>query len=59
MSTIGWVLLWGAAAWLGWAIMIGFADAMLRRDHRMHLETRAWQEKVAAMRRMVDEEGDA
>jgi len=46
-------------AWLLALIGYGWVDMQLRRSHRHHLDTRAWREKVEAMRRMHDEEGDA
>jgi hypothetical protein len=38
---------------------IGWVDAKARREHTYRLEIREWQEKVAAMRRLQDEEGSA
>jgi len=46
--------LWGVAA-----LMVGIADWMVKRSYEISLETRAWEEKVQAMRRMLDQEGDA
>jgi hypothetical protein len=34
-------------------------DAVERRRHRLNLELRDWREKVEAMKRMHDREGDA
>ena len=59
MSAFGWVAIIIMATVLGWAVMLGFADAMLRRRHDDMLELRRWQETVEAMRRMADQEGDA
>ena len=59
MSAFGWVAIIIMATVLGWAVMLGFADAMLRRRHEENLAMRDWQETVEAMRRMADREGDA
>ena len=52
-----------AAIALGLWVLIGLffmvTDDVVRRQHRSSLEMRAWQEKVDAMRRMYDEEGQA
>ena len=45
-----------------WAVLTGiimFIDGRERRRHRELLEVRAWREKVEAMRRLNDLEGDA
>ena len=39
--------------------MVMIADWMVRRRYEVSLETRAWEEKVDAMRRLQDREGDA
>ena len=55
-----WITLWLlGSGWLGWLIAFGWYDERLRRDHLHRLEVREWQEKVQAMRRLQDEEGDA
>ena len=59
MNTLLMLLAIGLAGLLGWAILIAFADAMIRRQHEQHLSARDWQETVEAMRRMADQEGDA
>ena len=59
MSAFGWVAIIIMATVLGWAVMLGFADAMLSRRHEEKLAMRDWQETVEAMRRMADREGDA
>jgi uncharacterized membrane-anchored protein YhcB (DUF1043 family) len=58
-----------SAAWLVVGIIIGFwgfavsmvmlADLGVKRKHRTELEMREWREKVDAMRRLHDQEGDA
>jgi hypothetical protein len=45
-----------------WAVLTGiimFIDGRERRRQRELLEVRAWREKVEAMRRLNDLEGDA
>jgi hypothetical protein len=45
-----------------WALAVltlSIGDALLRHRERQQLQTRDWAEKVEAMRRMVDREGDA
>jgi hypothetical protein len=45
-----------------WAVLTGIImvlDSRQRRRHRELLEVRAWREKVEAMRRLNDLEGDA
>jgi purine-cytosine permease-like protein len=39
--------------------MVMIADWMVRRRSETSLETRAWEDKVDAMRRLQDREGDA
>jgi hypothetical protein len=45
--------------WLVFLIAIGWVDAKARREHSYRLELRDWEEKVQAMRRLQDQEGDA
>ena len=59
MTALYIILAIGLTGLIGWGILIGFADAMLRRRHDDMLEMRRWQETVEAMRRMADQEGDA
>ena len=59
MSTLTIIVTIALAGLLGWGIVLGFAEAMLRRRHDDMLELRRWQETVEAMRRMADQEGDA
>ena len=59
MSAIGWVLIMSLFAWFIVAVAIGWMDASIRRRDRDNLELREWQEKVDAMRRLHDMEGDA
>ena len=59
MTALYIILAIGLTGLRGWGIVLGFADAMLRRRHDDMLEVRRWQETVQAMRRMADQEGDA
>ena len=59
MSVIQWVLLLVVASWALGLMTLGFAEAMLRKRDRENLEMRAFQEKIEAMRRMADREGNA
>jgi hypothetical protein len=47
------------AGWLGIALTIAYVDWKLRLEDRYRLEIRDWQEKVDAMRRLQDEDGEA
>jgi hypothetical protein len=51
---LGIFAVWGAAA-----MMLGVADWLVRRRYLEQLETRDWTEKVEAMRRIHDQEGNA
>ena len=45
-----------------WSVVLGaitVIDSHMIGRQREHVETRAWQEKVDAMRRLRDQEGDA
>jgi hypothetical protein len=46
----------------GWGVVAGLVlvfDAYYRKQYREQLEVRDWKDKVQAMRRMHDREGDA
>jgi hypothetical protein len=45
--------------WFVGMMAVLWVDSREKTRHRMNLELRDWQEKVDAMRRMVDREGDA
>ena len=47
------------AAWLILTAAVTFVDQKEKRRHAYMLEVRDWQEKVDAMRRLQDEEGEA
>jgi hypothetical protein len=47
------------AAWLILTAAVTFVDQKEKRQHAYMLEVRDWQEKVDAMRRLQDEEGEA
>ena len=46
------------AGWVLITIVAGIADAMVRRRIRELDELHAWREKVEAMRRLNEQEGD-
>jgi hypothetical protein len=46
-------------AWLILSAAVVFVDQKEKRRHAYMLEVRDWQEKVDAMRRLQDEEGQA
>lgn len=59
MSLWGWMFVLFAVGWVGLFLTLGFADAMLRKRDREMVELREFHEKIDAMRRMADREGDA
>jgi hypothetical protein len=59
LAPIGWILLVTFLGWVTLAISLAYADWKLRLEDRYRLQTRDWQEKVEAMRRMQDEDGAA
>jgi len=59
MSLLGLMITGIAATCLLSLIAYGWVDSQLRRDHRQAMAIRDWQEKVQAMRRIHDEEGEA
>ena len=59
MNALYTLLAIGLTGLLGWGILLGFADAMMRRRHDEMMAMRDWQETVEAMRRIADREGDA
>ena len=59
ISAAWFVVLLILALWGAGAMAVGFADAMYRRRQREMLDIRDWREKVDAMRRLQDAEGDA
>jgi uncharacterized protein (DUF58 family) len=55
-----WFVIFAIFALWGFGLsMVMIADWMVRRRYEVSLETRAWEEKVDAMRRLQDREGDA
>jgi hypothetical protein len=58
MSTLVLVLVPIATLWAVLTLVV-VMDGRARRDERLRLEVRDWQEKVDAMRRMHDEDGAA
>ena len=59
MSAAWFVILLILAIWGIGAAAVLWVDAIYKRRYREMLEVRDWTEKVDAMRRMVDREGDA
>jgi hypothetical protein len=59
MSAAWFVIFAIFAVWGFGLTMVMIADWMVRRRYETSLETRAWEEKVDAMRRLQDREGDA
>jgi hypothetical protein len=59
MTTFCYIALALLVPWVLIGITIAALDARIRRTHQLHLDTRAWTEKVDAMRRMHDQEGEA
>ena len=47
------------ALWALSVLTMTIADELLKRRHQANLQTRDWQEKVDAMRRLQDREGEA
>ena len=56
---MAWILLGLLAGWLTLAMALAYADWKLRLEDRYRIQTRDWQEKVDAMRRLQDEDGEA
>jgi hypothetical protein len=59
MSTLALVLAPIATLWAILTLAVLVLDGRARRDERLRLEVRDWQEKVDAMRRLHDEDGAA
>jgi hypothetical protein len=59
LTVIGWIFAGIAAGWLSLTLFIAYADFKLRLEDRQRMQTRDWQEKVDAMRRMQDQDGAA
>ena len=57
LAPMGWVLLGLFTGWVTLGLTVAYADWKLRLEDRYRLETRQWQEKVEAMRRMQDQDG--
>jgi hypothetical protein len=54
LTLMGYVLLGLFLAWASIAAVIAYVDYRLRQEDRLRLDTRAWDEKVQAMRRLQD-----
>jgi purine-cytosine permease-like protein len=59
MSAAWFVIFAIFAVWGFGLTMVMIADWMVRRRFETSLETRDWEDKVDAMRRLQDREGDA
>ena len=59
MRQVTFALVFIVAFWALRGLVFLAVDARIRARHREMLEVRDWQEKVQAMRRMTDQEGDA
>jgi hypothetical protein len=59
MSAAWFVVLLILAIWGVGVTALTVADWMVRRRYSEQLEVRDWREKVDAMRRLTDEEGNA
>jgi hypothetical protein len=59
LTFAGWVLALLFAAWASFTLALLFIDGRARARDRFRLEIRDWQDKVEAMRRLQDEEGEA
>jgi hypothetical protein len=56
-ATLVWVGI--AGLWLVLSLIIAYQDHRDRRARESRMQVRDWEHKVAAMRRMADQEGDA
>lgn len=59
MSWATWIALTFLSLWAVLALTWGIADRMVRRRMADLDELHAWREKVEAMRRLTDEEGQS
>ena len=59
MRTLAYALVAGSVLWTVVTIIALTADRLAARRYELMLETRAWTEKVDAMRRLQDREGNA
>ena len=59
LAPLGWILGIAVLGWLWLSLLIAYIDWRTGLEHRQNLELRAWREKVDAMRRIHDREGDA
>ena len=59
MNLVWWLFGLIVGAWAVTLMTLGFAEAMLRKRHAERLAIRDFHEKIDAMRRMADREGDA
>ena len=59
MRTVGYALLAGSVLWTVVTIIALTADRLAQQRCKLMLETIEWRQKVDAMRRLQDREGDA
>ena len=59
MNAVWLVILFIFAVWGLAVLTLVIADALVKRRHHDNLKTRDWTEKVDAMRRLHEMEGDA
>ena len=59
MRLFGYALLALSVLWTIVTLIVLTADRLAQRRYELMLETRDWREKVDAMRRLQDREGDA
>ena len=59
MRTVGYALLAGSVLWTVVTIIVLTADRLAQQRCKIMLETIEWRQKVDAMRRLQDREGDA
>ena len=59
MRTLAYALIALSVLWTIVTLIVLTADRLAQRRYELMLETRDWREKVDAMRRLQDREGDA
>jgi len=59
LAVFGWIAAAALAGWVFVSLWVAYLDWRSGLEHRTNLELREWREKVEAMRRIYDMEGDA
>jgi hypothetical protein len=59
LTVFGWIAAAALGAWVFLSLWVAYIDWRTGLEHRTNLELREWREKVDAMRRIYDMEGDA